>query len=62
MKLLGKCLCAAFEKEMTGSKIADVRNLGKSRWEGQILQQHSPSNLFLIEISKKMGNRSHGLI
>ena len=27
-------LLPAFEKEMTGSKIADVRNLGKSRWGG----------------------------
>ena len=27
-------LLKAFEKEMTGSKIADVRNLGKGRWGG----------------------------
>ena len=27
-------LLPAFEKEMTGSKIADVRNLGKGRWGG----------------------------
>ena len=33
-------LLPAFEK-MTGSKIADVRNLGKNRWGGATLQQHS---------------------
>ena len=27
-------LLPAFEKEMTGSKIADVRNLGTTRWGG----------------------------
>ncbi|MCH2640909.1 MAG: hypothetical protein MKZ55_00330, partial [Candidatus Thalassarchaeum sp.] len=27
-------LLPAFEKEMTGSKIADVQNLGKGRWGG----------------------------
>ena len=44
-------LLPAFEKEMTGSKIADVRNLGKSRWGGAntaaaFLKQFVPNRNF----------------